>query len=413
MRYVSLKNTTWHYARNYPNDVRALLGRYKFKQSLRTSDAKIASERAVQVNARYEDNVRRVRAGLEEVQGSETWARELQTMLTDIDIGAVGFAPKVRKSQPVWVLAKLYLHQKAKVQAPGGFKSLRYSVGLFASQYGKKAINRVDREDGREFLHKISGLSAGISKSSRLHRASLETLLKAASGRSDYITVTTQKRIWEFTSGFLDWAVYEGHIKANPFKTVRFEGRVVHQSYAVPTDGEVKALLSAGPDAYTGLLTLCLLTGMRSGEALGLRRDDLLHKGNLGTFLRIRPNEIRSLKTQSAERTIPLHPRAEDLLRDCPAGPRLFPHIQTNNVTKWFGKAAQSKGINRPGLVFQSSRKWFITQCERQGVPEHFTASLVGHATARSSNGLTYAIYSGGISDDQKRLIVDGLKLPA
>jgi integrase len=63
-------------------------------------------------------------------------------------------------------------------------------------------------------------------------------------------------------------------------------------------------------------------------------------------------------------------------------------------------------------LVFHSTRKWFITQCERSGVPEHFTASLVGHASARSENGLTYSIYSAGISDRQKREIVDAIKLP-
>ena len=58
--------------------------------------------------------------------------------------------------------------------------------------------------------------------------------------------------------------------------------------------------------------------------------------------------------------------------------------------------------------MFHSTRKWFITQCERTGVPEHFTASLVGHHSARSANKLTYGLYSAGISDAQKREIVDG-----
>jgi len=64
------------------------------------------------------------------------------------------------------------------------------------------------------------------------------------------------------------------------------------------------------------------------------------------------------------------------------------------------------------GTVFHSTRKWFITQCERTGVPEHYTATLVGHHSARSANKLTYALYSGGISDAQKREIVDGIRLP-
>ena len=50
--------------------------------------------------------------------------------------------------------------------------------------------------------------------------------------------------------------------------------------------------------------------------------------------------------------------------------------------------------------------------CERTGTPEHFTASIVGHQSARSENKLTYGLYSAGISDEQKREIVDKVRLP-
>jgi integrase len=82
-------------------------------------------------------------------------------------------------------------------------------------------------------------------------------------------------------------------------------------------------------------------------------------------------------------------------------------------VTKRFATLRRQLGIERPGLVFHSTRKWFITQCERAGVPEHFTASLVGHQSSRSENRLTYSIYSAGISDEQKRGIIDSIRLPA
>ena len=62
--------------------------------------------------------------------------------------------------------------------------------------------------------------------------------------------------------------------------------------------------------------------------------------------------------------------------------------------------------------VFHSTRKWFITQCERTGVPEHFTATLVGHHSARFANKLTYGLSSAGISDAQKREIVEGVRVP-
>jgi integrase len=190
---------------------------------------------------------------------------------------------------------------------------------------------------------------------------------------------------------------------------VEQKGRVA--SYAVPTDAEVSRMLGAAHPVIGRVLLFCLLTGMRSGEATGLLREDLLWKGNLGWFAQVRPNRVRLLKTDAAERVVPLHGVLADLLPSMPDD-RLFPDLTVSIVTKAFARLRTELGIARPGLVFHSTRKWFITQCERTGVPEHYTASLVGHQSARSENRLTYGIYSAGISDTQKREIVDGIRLP-
>lgn len=183
--------------------------------------------------------------------------------------------------------------------------------------------------------------------------------------------------------------------------------------YAVPTDPEVATLLASRPRGISEVLEVCLLTGMRSGEAVGLLRDDIVSKGNMGSFVKVQPNAVRALKTDASRREVPLHSRLVDLLDRLPSEGRLFPELNVNLVTKRFAEARRRTGLQRPGLVFHSTRKWFITQCERTGVPEHFTASLVGHQSARSENQLTYSIYSAGISDQQKRAIVGQIRLPA
>jgi hypothetical protein len=48
----------------------------------------------------------------------------------------------------------------------------------------------------------------------------------------------------------------------------------------------------------------------------------------------------------------------------------------------------------------------------KAALTEHFTASLVGHHSARSAKKLTYRLYSVGISDEQKREIVEDFRLP-
>ena len=94
-----------------------------------------------------------------------------------------------------------------------------------------------------------------------------------------------------------------------------------------------------------------------------------------------------------------------------PTTGRLFPKMTVDKVVKRYTFIRrQLPELN--GTVFHSTRKWFITQCERTGTPEHFTASIVGHHSARSSNRLTYGLYSAGISDAQKRGIIDRVRLP-
>ncbi|MGB0608843.1 MAG: integrase, partial [Paracoccaceae bacterium] len=149
-----------------------------------------------------------------------------------------------------------------------------------------------------------------------------------------------------------------------------------------------------------------------SGEICGLLASDVISKENLGRFIRIQPNELRQLKSKAAEREIPLHANLEQLLDvSLPKQGRLFPTLTVDKVVKTYAKLRQTYPT-LTGTVFHSTRKWFITQCERTGTPEHFTASLVGHHSARSANKLTYGLYSAGISDAQKREIVDGIRLP-
>ncbi|UWR25790.1 tyrosine-type recombinase/integrase [Sulfitobacter sp. S223] len=224
------------------------------------------------------------------------------------------------------------------------------------------------------------------------------------------ITPRTQRRIWSQVNHFIDWCVYEGELDVNPFRSVRFDPKVRPAPYAVPTDEEVMQLLRRNDPVLQPVLLTCLLTGMRAGEAVGLLRHDLVNKGNLGWFIHIRPNEVRLLKTDAAERLVPMHSRLAEVFDKLPSDGPLFPKLTVDLVTKRFTRLRRLVQLDR--LVFHSTRKWFITQCERTGVPEHWTATLVGHKSARSENGITYGIYSAGISDQQKRSIVDQIRLP-
>jgi len=427
LQYAYLHGQVWIYRRNYPAEVRLVLGVQALKQSLKTSDPKVAKPRIQDLNKLYDEQVSRVRAGLPTLApqgGSEAtrlasdWGATTRATVAHLRAaleqeGGLAFdRPSAKPRALVMDLAQTYLRRRSNELRPGGFKSVRYSVGLFASKFGPRTIASLTRDDGRQFLNLTTDLSPLIGKSPKTTNLSLDRAVDVSRGIGTRITASTQKRIWSQVNHFIDWAVYEGEIKANPFRTVRFEGKAKAASYAVLTDEEVVRILTDREKAIHYVLAFCLLTGMRAGEAAGLLREDLVLKGNLGWFILVRPNRVRNLKTESSEREVPMHPVLEGLLPRLPSEGRLFPGLSVNTITKRFTALLERSGLRRPRLVFHSTRKWFITQCERTGVPEHFTASLVGHKSARSENQLTYSIYSAGIGDDQKRAIVDQLRLP-
>jgi len=419
IKYAYLSGQVWIYRRNYPEDVRLMLGSQALKQSLKTADPRLARQRVTEVDARYNSIVTTTRSG-----GTEgdikpfSWVTEGQGALDHLRATLDGlqqpvFSQGIKADHPtITELTKTYLNQRSNELRPGGFKSVRYSVGLFESRYGSIRINQLGRDEGKEFLGMLPQLSTLVGKDERSCGQSLDWLIGFSKGMPK-ITARTQKRIWSQVNHFLNWVVYEGHSDANPFSTVRFDRKVEQAPYAVMTDEEVATLLAHQPRDITGVLRLCLLTGMRSGEAVGLLRKDFVNKGNLGWFVKVQPNSVRELKTAASTREVPVHSALGALLDRLPREGRLFPNLNPNIVTKRFSEARLRTGLVRPGLVFHSTRKWFITQCERTGVPEHFTASLVGHQSARSENQLTYSIYSAGISDEQKRSIVDQIRLPS
>ena len=423
IRYAYLKGQTWLYRRNYPKEVAALLGQQALKQSLKTSDAKVARQRAAEVNTRYENTVEQALSGAQSLPKEATsdagdWSTPSEVALARLRAtlrhsDPVRYQVKAQSRSTVAQAAQQYLVLRQNELRPSGFKSVRYSVELFRSMYGGQKLVDLAREEGRGFLSLIAQLSPNIGKSERTRGLSLAEAVDWSKSGAARITGRTQRRIWSQVNHWLDWCVYEGELPANPFTSVRFEAKVRHHPYAVPSDKEVKKLLGLNDPEIGKVLLICLLSGMRSGEAAGLLREDIVAKGNLGKFFHVRPNQLRLLKTDSAERMVPVHTLLDPVLSGLPASGPLFPGLTVNDITKRFATIRQMLGLEMPGLVFHSTRKWFITQCERTGVPEHFTASIVGHKSARSENGITYSIYSAGISDEQKRDIVDQIRLPS
>ena len=410
IKYAYKAHNTWVYRRTYPKALQPLLGT-ALKQSLKTGDAREAKLRAAELNQTFTTIVK------------EAQAHALATPHTDTPTAPQGLRlavarPRYQRARLlgerlVADLAQAYLAEVSQRLRPGSYKSVRFALSLLTSHLGKHPVGDLSLSHGKEVLGYITQLSPNVRKYRQGKDAGLVDLA-SLSVASEGITLApqTQARILKQMSQFLDWCVGEGELQANPWEALKVKDRPEVHPHGMLSDEQVCILLSAKDRVLHSALLFGLLTGMRSGELCGLMAEDITAKGNLGRFVSIRPNRVRLLKSRAAEREVPLHGVLEQLLDTAlPTSGRLFPYLTVDKVVKRYAYLRRLHP-ELHGTVFHSTRKWFITQCERTGVPEHFTATLVGHHSARSANKLTYGLYSAGIRDEQKREIVEGVRLP-
>lgn len=410
IKYAYKTHNTWVYRRTYPKALQPLLGS-ALKQSLKTGDAREAKLRVAELNQTFTTIIK------------EAQAHALATPHTDTPTATQG--PRLAVGRPRYQRARLlgerlvadlateYLAEVSNRLRPGSYKSVRFALELLTSHLGRHPVGDLSLTHGKEVLGYITQLSPNVRKYRDGKDAGLVELA-SLSVASEGITLVpqTQARILKQMSQFLDWCVGEGELGANSWEALKVKDRPEVNPHGVLTDAQVSVLLGAEDRVLHSAVLFGLLTGMRSGEICGLMAEDVIARGNLGRFVSIRPNAVRLLKSKAAEREVPLHGVLEGLLDTVlPKSGRLFPHLSVDRVVKRYAYLRRQHP-ELHGTVFHSTRKWFITQCERTGVPEHFTASLVGHQSARSANKLTYGLYSAGISDAQKREIVEGVRVP-
>ena len=417
IKYAYKRHNTWVYRRTYPQHLQHLLGS-SLKQSLKTADAKTAKARVAELNQTFTNIVKEAEHHVSANTG-QTGAIIPNACGASADPRPCIERPRYHHARLmgerlVKDLAAEYLTYQMQRLRPGSYQAIRFATELLVSHLGTTKLGDITQAQGREVLSLIIQLSPNVRKYSRGQSVTLNQLaeLSAELEPGHTLAPQTQARIWKHMQQVFDWCVEQGELTTNTWKHLTIREKPEVNPHKVLTDDQVATLLQAKDRVLSSALLFGLLTGMRSGEICGLLASDVISKGNLGRFIRIQPNEFRQLKSKAAEREVPLHTKLEQLWdTSLPQQGRLFPTLSVDKVVKSYAKLR----IAYPNLtctVFHSTRKWFITQCERTGVPEHYTATLVGHHSARSSNKLTYALYPGGISDGQKREIVDGIRLP-
>jgi site-specific recombinase XerD len=176
-------------------------------------------------------------------------------------------------------------------------------------------------------------------------------------------------------------AVKWGALERNPFDNLKLI-RLPEQTPVHISPIDVKTLLNAITTRWLrDIILFALNTGMRRGELINMRWDDL--DFNRSTVM-VKNSETFKTKSRT-ERGIPLNPQALNILKELP---KRSEYVFTNSdgnkligkyVSECFRQAVKDSGLN-PQLHFHSLRHSFATFLVKDGVSLYEVQKLLGHS---------------------------------
>ena len=200
---------------------------------------------------------------------------------------------------------------------------------------------------------------------------------------------TTVNREIQLLSRCLSMAVAGRDLRANPcFEVKKFKGEVRRKRYLLP-DEEARLMQALiGRRAHLRLIvTIALNTGMRRGEILRLRRQDIdFHRGEVHVT-KTKTDEDRSIPmTQTLTRELTAHcaKLKSDYLFENPNTGR--PICDIKNA---FGSACEDAEIK--DLWFHDLRHTAATRMGERGVDPFTIAEIMGHSDLKMTRSYTHA----------------------
>lgn len=231
----------------------------------------------------------------------------------------------------------------------------------------------------------------------RLNEIKVNSLQQFYNDRS-HMAQASVKQMARILHQLFEMAIEDGYMTFNPTKSKRlFIKGTTHKREAL-TGEEVRSLMSdlyllEGDDRL--LLAVLLYTGMRRGEAIGLRWEDIDWKRRLiaieraVTYQNNRP-VIGEPKSEAGKRQVPLDDRLADVLK---------PHRQLNGfilgegvrplTEKQFTRTWQrmNRTINLFGATPHVFRHTYITLAVSSGIDVKTLQAIAGHADVQMTLG--------------------------
>lgn len=182
------------------------------------------------------------------------------------------------------------------------------------------------------------------------------------------------------------YGILNGHIRFNPCADVKLPRNLKTTKREIPSDDAIEAVKGGASEPFGLFAAVCLYAGLRRGEALALRYEDIDRKRNIITvnksieFLANNPN-IKTTKTEAGSREVILLQVLADLI---PKGKKGYIFCRddgglltkTQYRRKW---AAYCKAIGYE-ITAHQLRHGYATILYEAGIPDKDAQELLGHS---------------------------------
>jgi integrase len=390
--YLEQRANLWYAVVIIPKDVREILGKFKFIQSLGTPNRREALMRSAPLVALWKSQIDEARGNTGAVADEALrWKGYLATAtgvqldvlmdsLTEKAISmqdeageakagdfykvAMGYSTLLNSNFDKWK-AQITLVPKTKDQTVK-------DVAVFLARF--TTIEQVTKQEVKKWIEELiaQGNSTGTANRMLISARNYWKYLQ----RIDAVSLDNEPLVIK--------NILPPAKKKNKKGYVPFEPSAVVKLW-----NEAKA---REEDSLADLIYLGAYTGARIEELCSLKVENVTDK----SF------NILDSKTLAGIREVPIHSKLEPLvkrLKETSKDGYLLSGLtfnkygdRSNNVGKKFGKLKTELGYETRTHVFHSIRKTLVTLLENAGVSEGVTADIVGH----EKHTMTYGLYSGG-----------------
>lgn len=237
--------------------------------------------------------------------------------------------------------------------------------------FGNVQLRLISRESIQTFL--ATKLKGGLSWRTVRH---LRTVLGTVLGTAE---------VW-------------GYIEDNPVRKTRLPRRGPQPEKQVLTPEQLRSLLESLPEPTLSVVWLLVLTGLRIGELLALRWQDVdLDAGALHVRRTLYEGHFDQPKTRSSTRVVPLSPRGRQILTKLKPertnlealvfqSKRGTPLCRRNLSNRQLSPACEK--LKFEGVSWHSLRHCHATLLDSVGTPLGTVQSILGHSSPEVTRGI-------------------------